>query len=51
MRWFGKVKVGAPIATTPPVGDSQLPGTTVFVRNSVIAQTGGLCADGFPALE
>jgi len=41
MRWFGKVKVGAPVATTLPAGDIQLPGTTVFVRNAVIAQTGG----------
>jgi hypothetical protein len=42
MGLFGRMKISRPIPTAPPAGgDVQLPGTTIFVRNRVIPETGG----------
>jgi len=42
MPLFGKKsRIGRPVPVAPPVGDVLFPGTTVFVRNSAIPQTGG----------
>ena len=41
MGLFGRTKVSRPIPVPPPVGDTQFPGSTIFVRNKVIPLTGG----------
>jgi hypothetical protein len=41
MGLFGRVKVTRPVPVPPPAGDVLFPGTTISVRNTVIAITGG----------